>query len=115
MVLGGDLNGHVESARDGYSQCHGGNEFGSRNDAGIHIFGCAEAYELVVANIFFKKRPTGLITYNSGRCRTQLDYLIVRRCNLKLVTNVKVIPREAIVSHHHPLIMDLRLDILGQK
>jgi hypothetical protein len=98
LVLGGDLNGHVGSARDGYNQYHGD---------GNRILDCAEAHELVVANTFFKKRPTHLITYTSGNRTTQIDYLLVRRRDLKLVTNIKVIPSEPIAPQHRPLVMDL--------
>uniref|UniRef100_A0A914X4N9 Reverse transcriptase domain-containing protein n=1 Tax=Plectus sambesii TaxID=2011161 RepID=A0A914X4N9_9BILA len=115
LILGGDLNGHVGLVRDGYNQYHGGNGFGTRNDNGNRILDSAEAHELVVANTFFKKRPTHLITYTSGGHMTQIDYLLVRRRDLKLVTNVKVIPSESIAPQHRLLVMDLQLDILGRK
>jgi hypothetical protein len=37
IMLGGDLNGHVGSGRDGYEGLHGGFGFGKRNKEGDRI------------------------------------------------------------------------------
>lgn len=66
LVMGGDLNGHVGTGRDGYEQQHGGKGYGTRNEEGCHILDFVEAHNLAVVNTFFKKRPTHLITYSSG-------------------------------------------------
>jgi hypothetical protein len=50
----GDLNGHVGSTNAGYELAHGGFEYGSRNQ-GEGILDFAIAYNLVIANTFFKK------------------------------------------------------------
>ena len=114
LVVGGDLNGHVGSTRDGYEQLHGGYGYGTRNDDGCRILDCAEAHDLAVANTFFKKRPSHLITYSSGGRATQIDYWLLRRRDLKLATNTKVIPSDNIAPQHRLLVMDTRLNI-GQR
>ncbi|EYC03702.1 hypothetical protein Y032_0092g2572 [Ancylostoma ceylanicum] len=39
----------------------------------------AEAADLAVVNTLFKKKNEHLITYCSGGCATQIDYILVRR------------------------------------
>ncbi|XP_051785415.1 uncharacterized protein LOC127528739, partial [Erpetoichthys calabaricus] len=99
--------------RNGYERFHGGQGYGSRNEDGERALDCAEAHDLAVANTFFKKKLTHLVTYSSGGRETQIDYLLTRRQHLKLVTDVKVIPSTNICPQHRLLVMDLKLD-LGQ-
>ncbi|XP_026016523.1 uncharacterized protein LOC113017592 [Astatotilapia calliptera] len=114
VAVGGDLNGHVGKGRDGYHRFHGGQGFGTRNDEGCRVLDYAEAHDLAMTNTFFKKKPAHLITYSSGGRDTQIDYWLVRRPHLSLVTNVKVIPSTNIGPQHRLLVMDLRLN-LGQR
>ena len=37
LIIGGDLNGHVGSCRDGCESVHGGFGIGNRNEAGSGI------------------------------------------------------------------------------
>ena len=53
--IGGDFNSHVGKDRGGYEMVHGGHGF-SRNDSGEAILDFAVAYDLIVANTFFRKR-----------------------------------------------------------
>ena len=57
----------------------------------IKRLGFCVATDLFVTNTFFRKRISQLITYNSGGCTTQFDYILVRRTDLKLVKNARVI------------------------
>lgn len=57
IILGGNLNGHVGSKGHGYVQCHGRHGLGIQNNDGWLILDCAEAHDLTVTNIYFKKRP----------------------------------------------------------
>ncbi|KAG9283636.1 craniofacial development protein 2-like, partial [Astyanax mexicanus] len=113
LVIGGDLNGHVGSTRNGFHQYHGGQGYGTRNDDGQRILECAEAHNLAIVNTFFRKNAPHLITYSSGGRSTQIDYILVRRQDLKLTINAKVIPSESIGAQHRLLVSDMRLD-LGQ-
>ncbi|GJX51260.1 retrovirus-related pol polyprotein LINE-1 [Tanacetum coccineum] len=83
----GDLNGHIGAAADGYAGVQGGFGFGARNEEGREILEFATAYDLVVANSFFKKSNAHLITFQSGGRNTQIDYLLVRRGDLRATTH----------------------------
>nr|XP_043639050.1 uncharacterized protein LOC122610120 [Erigeron canadensis] len=79
LVLGGDLNGHIGVQSDGYPGVHGGLGFGRRNEEGRMILEFATAHDLVIANSFFRKRKSQLITFQRGRNETQIDYFLVRK------------------------------------
>ena len=64
---------------------------------------------MVVANTMFGKRPSRLVTYESGSSRSQISYLLVWRAVRKLVKDVKVIAREECVSQHRLVMCDLTL------
>ena len=63
VFIGGDFNGHVGKDRGGYEMVHGGQGFGDRNNFGEAILDFAVAYDLIVANTFFRKRDGHLITF----------------------------------------------------
>ncbi|XP_016142460.1 uncharacterized protein [Sinocyclocheilus grahami] len=79
IAIGGDLNGHVGSARGGYDAFHGGSGYGDC------ILECAETHGMAVVNTFFRKRPSHLMTCANGGRATQIDYMLIRRRDLKLV------------------------------
>ncbi|EYC20642.1 hypothetical protein Y032_0021g334 [Ancylostoma ceylanicum] len=68
-----------------------------------------EAADLAVVNTFFKKKDEHLITYCSGGVATQIDYMLVRRKELKNIIDAKVIPSDGIAPQHRLLVMDVRL------
>jgi hypothetical protein len=65
LFIGGDLNGHLGSTNAGYELAHGG-EYGSRNQEGDDILDFDVAYNLVIANTFFRKRDSHLVTFSGG-------------------------------------------------
>lgn len=109
LFIGGDFNGHVGQRRDGFDRVHGGRGFGDRNDGGERLLEFAEASDLAVVNTFFRKRRSQLITYNSGGRETQIDYWLVRRRDLRLATDSKVIPSDNIATQHRLLVIDFSL------
>ena len=111
LFICGDLNGHIGASASGFEGVHGGQAFGSRNIEGDRILEFATACDLVVTNSFFKKRESHLITYTSGNGKTQIDYIITRRRDLKLVKDVKAIPNEECVSQHKLLVADTSLSV----
>nr|GFA95022.1 hypothetical protein [Tanacetum cinerariifolium] len=52
----------------------------------------ATAHDLMVTNSFFKKRDAHLITFHSRVHDTQIDYMLVRKENLRLCKDCKVFP-----------------------
>ena len=107
LIIGGDLNGHVGKDADGYQGIHGGYGYGNRNVEGERILEMGAALDMVVCNTYFKKRDTRLITYTSGPSMTQIDYIMIRSIDKKVVTDVKVIPGEEVAQQHHLLVCDI--------
>ena len=106
IIFLGDLNGHVGASADGYGDAHGGQGYSTRNPEGQRILEFALAHNLLVGNTQFIKRDSHLITYTSGNCKSQVDYVLYQKCFRKEVTNVKVIPGEECASQHHLVVCD---------
>ncbi|VFQ71221.1 unnamed protein product [Cuscuta campestris] len=110
VIIGGDFfNGHIGDSVEGFEDVHGDFGFGSRNPVGISLFEFARASDVVVANSCFPKRDDHLATFVSGVGATQIDYLLLRRCDQMLCKDVKVIPSENITIQHKLLVMDVMI------
>ena len=55
LFIGVDLNGHVGTTSAGFESVHGGFEYGSRNQEGEEVLNFAVAFDLMIANTFFRK------------------------------------------------------------
>ena len=91
FVVGGDLNGHVGTNVDGYDGVHGGCGFGEKNADGERILEFCDAMELIVTNTCFKRQKNKLATCVSGDTVSAIAYLLLRRCDRRIIKNVKVI------------------------
>ena len=100
IVIGADLNGHIGRGNTGYERWHGGFGNGEKNQEGDNILEFTQAYDLALGNSFFKKREEHYVTYMSGTNRTVIDYILVRRQDLRDLKNCKVILGESIASQH---------------
>ena len=69
----GDWNGHVGKQSEGFVDVHVGHGYGVQNAAGVRLLEFAMANDLAVGNTWFTKKESHLITYASGRNRTQVD------------------------------------------
>jgi len=94
LFIGGDFNSHIGADSVGYDAVHRGFGFGERNSGGISVLDFAVAFDLLVANSFFKKKENYLVTFKSGSCRTQIDYFLMRTDSRKSCKDRKVIPSE---------------------
>lgn len=110
VIVGADLNGHVGAGRGGYERNHGGHGHGLRNAEGESILRMAQAHDLAVVNTFFQKKEEHLLTFKSGAGRSQIDYFLVQRAELKGVKDCKVIPGECVAAQHRLLLMKFRLE-----
>ena len=109
LIPVGDWNGHVGTDAGVYHVVHGGHGYGIRNSDGERILEFATANGLRIGNTWFKKRNSHLITYSSGGCSTQLDYILYRKSFSRAVSNVKVIagyPEKELVKQHHLVVCD---------
>ena len=109
LVVCGDMNGHVGAKAEEFEGVHGGNGFGNRNIEGEMLLEFAQAMGLIVTNTWFQKRDSRKISYESGGCKTVVDYVLVRRCNRQMVRDVNVIPSEACVPQHKLLVCEMVL------
>ena len=60
--------------------------------------------DLVIANTMFNKGEAKKITYESGGCKTVVDYILVRECDCAKLKDVKVITGEACIPQHRLLV-----------
>nr|GFC65407.1 craniofacial development protein 2-like [Tanacetum cinerariifolium] len=81
LFIGGDLNGHIEAAADGYAGVHGGFGFGDRKEEGRSIL--------------------------DGGHNTQIDYLLIYRSNLRACKDCRAFSGEACSSRHRLVIVDV--------
>ena len=63
---------------------------------------------MIIDNTFFKKDHQKLISYESGRHATVVDYILMEKGYLKMIRDVKVIPGEECLAQHRLLVMDMK-------
>src|SRR6201990_646339 len=93
-----DFNCHVGTSADGLDGVHGGKGYGARNAEGEMLLELAAAMELCVVNTWFQKEETKKVSYELGGVKTVVDFVLVRRKDLAIVRDMKVIPGEACFS-----------------
>jgi hypothetical protein len=111
LFIRGDLNGHVGSTRVGFDGVHRGFEYESRNQEGEGILNFALAYDLIVANTFFRKIFFHLITFSSGQHCSQIDFILTRKEDRHACLDCKVIPEECVVPQHKLVVADFRFPV----
>uniref|UniRef100_A0A1S3ZUT0 Craniofacial development protein 2-like n=1 Tax=Nicotiana tabacum TaxID=4097 RepID=A0A1S3ZUT0_TOBAC len=108
-ALDEDFNGHIGSSTGGNGEVHGGFGFGDRNGGVTSLLDFARAFELVIVNSVFPKREEHLVTFQSMVAKTQINYLLLRRCDRGLCENCKVIPSENLATQHRLLVIDVSI------
>ncbi|KAK3534100.1 hypothetical protein QTP86_002207 [Hemibagrus guttatus] len=63
-----------------------------------------EVAELKMLRFSFGKREEHRVTYKSGGRRTQVDYILCRRGNLKEISDCKVVVRESVARQHRMVV-----------
>ncbi|XP_066947146.1 craniofacial development protein 2-like [Macrobrachium rosenbergii] len=94
---------------------HGGRGFGRRNQEGERLLELAEAMNLVVLNTQFEKRRSHLVTYKSGQIETQIDYVLVRKEDKKIIMECKAIPNESVVAQLKLVVANFRLKAIRKR
>ena len=115
IVIGVDLNGHIGRGNTGYEIWHGGFGHGEKNQEGDNILEFTQAYDLALGNSLFKKREEYYVTYMSGTNITVIDYILVRRQDLRDLKDCKVIPGESIASQHRLLVASVEFKAQHKK
>ena len=106
LFIGGDLNGHVGASSTGFEAAHGGFGYGRRNQEGEDVLDFATTFDMMVANTFFQKRKSHLVTFSSGFSCRQIDFVLTRRGDKRACVDCKVIPGECVVSQHKLVVAD---------
>ena len=75
IVVGADLNGHVEEGNNGDEECMGRHRLGKRNNEGQAVVDFAKRRKLAITNTYFVKKLAHRVTYSSGRHSLQVDYI----------------------------------------
>nr|XP_016473402.1 PREDICTED: uncharacterized protein LOC107795306 [Nicotiana tabacum] len=114
-VHGGNFNGHILSTVGGYGKVYGDFDFGDRNGGGTSLLDSAKAFEIVIANSSFQKRDEHLFTFQSAVVKTQIDYLLLRRCDRRLCRDCKVILGKTLATQYRLLAMDVSIMIKRKK
>ena len=86
---------------------YGGFEYGSRNQEGEKVLDFAIAFNPMIANTFFRKRQSHLVTFSSDQYFSQIDFVLTRR-DKRTCVDCKVIPRECVVAQHKLVVADFR-------
>ncbi|XP_070032934.1 uncharacterized protein [Nicotiana tomentosiformis] len=115
LFIRGDFNGRIGSTAGGYDEMHGGFGFGERNGGGTSLLDFAKALGLVIANSSFPKRDEHLVTFQNTVAKTQIDYLLLRRCDRGLCKDCKVIPSEVLMTQHRLLVMAVDIMLKRRK
>jgi hypothetical protein len=71
----------------------------------------AIAYDLMVANTFFRKKKSHLITFSSDQHSSQIDFVLTRREERPKYMDCKVIPGECVVTQHKILVADFYFQV----
>jgi hypothetical protein len=73
----GDFNGHVGTISAGFKALHGGFMYGSKNQEGEEVLNFTITFDLLIANTFFTKRDSHLVTYSIGHHSSQIDFNLI--------------------------------------
>ncbi len=82
LMIGGDLNGHIGTDREGFEEVMGWHGYGERNAEGERILECCQGRGLQVINTMFEKEDEKKVTYKSGGAATQIDFWLSGLSNI---------------------------------
>ena len=111
VVIGADLNGHMGEGNTGDERVMGRYGVRERNEKGQRIMDFAKRMDMAVLNTYFKKKEEHRVTYQSGGRRTQVDYVLCRRSQLKEVGDCKVFAGECVAKQRRIVIGKMTLTV----
>ena len=115
IVLGADLNGYVDKGNIGNEEIMGRYGAGTRSKKGSMVVYFGKRMDLTIVNTYFKKKDEHRVTDKSGGKRTQVDYVMCRRSNLKEMCDCKVIVNECVTKQHHMVVCKMALMVKKKK
>ncbi|KAK3545651.1 hypothetical protein QTP70_009568 [Hemibagrus guttatus] len=115
VVIGADFNGHVGEGNTGDEEVMGKFGVKERNLEGQMVVDFAKRMDMAVVNTYFQKREEHRVTYKSGGRRTQVDYILCRRGNLKEISDCKVVVGECVARQHRMVVCRMTLMVCKTK
>ncbi|KAK3530027.1 hypothetical protein QTP86_009918 [Hemibagrus guttatus] len=115
VVIGADFNGHVGEGNTGDEEVMGKFGVKERNLEGQMVVDFAKRMDMAVVNTYFQKREEHRVTYKSGGRRTQVDYILCRRGNLKEIIDCKVVVGESVARQHRMVVCRMTLMVCKKK
>ncbi|RDD64009.1 hypothetical protein DU478_22460, partial [Thalassococcus profundi] len=115
VVIGADFNGHVGEGNSGDEEVMGRFGLQERNPGGQRLVDFAKSMEMAVVNTYFQKRKEHRVTYKSGDRSTQVDYILCRRCNLREISDCKVVAGESVARQHRMVVCKMTLVVKKRK
>ncbi|KAK3512376.1 hypothetical protein QTP70_007443 [Hemibagrus guttatus] len=115
VVIGADFNGHIGEGNTGDEEVMGKFGVKERNLEGQMVVDFAKRMEMGVVNTYFQKREEHRVTYKSGGRRTQVDYILCRRGNLKEISDCKVVVGESVARQHRMVVCRMTLMVCKTK
>ncbi|KAK3517402.1 hypothetical protein QTP70_008930 [Hemibagrus guttatus] len=109
VVIGADFNGHVGEGNRGDEVVMGKFGVKERNLEGQMVVDFAKRMDMAVVNTYFQKWEEHRVTYKSGGRRTQVDYILCRRGNLKEINDCKVVVGENVARQHRMVVCRMTL------
>ncbi|KAK3572040.1 hypothetical protein QTP86_022268, partial [Hemibagrus guttatus] len=115
VVIEADFNGHVGEGNAGDEEVMGKFGVKERNLEGQMVVDFAKRMDMAVVNTYFQKREEHRVTYKSGGRRTQVDYILCRRGNLKEISDCKVVVGESVARQHRMVVCRMTLMVCKMK
>ncbi|KAK3553518.1 hypothetical protein QTP70_004198 [Hemibagrus guttatus] len=115
VLIGAYFNGHVGEGNTGDEEVMGKFRVRERNLEGQMIVDFAKRMDLAVVNTYFQKREEHRVTYKSGGRRTQVNYILCRRGNLKEISDCKVVVGESVARQHRMVVCRMTLMVCKKK
>ncbi|KAK3507265.1 hypothetical protein QTP70_013448 [Hemibagrus guttatus] len=115
VVIGVDFNGHVGGGNRDDEEVMGKFGVKERNLEGQMVVDFAKRMDMAVVNTYFQKREEHRMTYKSGGRRTQVDYILCRRGNLKEISDCKVVVGESVARQHRMVVCRMTLMVCKKK
>ncbi|KAK3524132.1 hypothetical protein QTP70_018031, partial [Hemibagrus guttatus] len=115
VVIGVDFNGHVGEGNRCDEEVMGKFGVKERNLEGQMVVDFTKRMDMAVVNTYFQKREEHRVTYKSGGRRTQVDYILCRRGNLKEISDCKVVVGESVARQHRMVVCRMTLMVCKKK
>ena len=88
---------------------------GTRNKERSMVVDFWKRMNLAIVNTYFKKKDEHRVTYKSGGKSTQVDYVMLRRRNLKEMCDCKVILNECVAKQHRMVVCKMAFMVKKKK